>query len=84
MQPATLVGLSRRQGVIETSGALPPYVNIVLRWSPPEQDHEVLELYAKVIRNVDGAENRYLVHFTSIPPKARIRLHQLLHTAGSS
>ena len=84
VQPATLVGLSRRQGVVETSGALSPYVNIVLRWSPPEQDHEVLELYAKVIRTVDGAENRYLVHFTSIPPEARTRLLQLSNRVNSS
>jgi hypothetical protein len=66
MQPATLVGLSQRRAMIETSGPLPRFTNIMLRLDsavgeiPPE-------LYAKVIRPLDGSSNSYLIHFTSVP-----------------
>ena len=66
MQPATLVGLSQRRAMIETSGPLPRFANIMLQLdsavgeTPPE-------LYAKVIRPLDGSSNSYLIHFTSVP-----------------
>ena len=77
MQPATLVGLSPRRGVLEACGPLPPYANILLRSSPSKDNENALELYAKVIRTVDASENRYLVHFTSIPPEAQAWLRRL-------
>jgi adenylate cyclase len=83
MQPATLVGLSRRRGLIEACRPLEPYANIMLRLSPAKGDDEVVELYAKVIRPDSESENRYLVHFTSIPPEARARLRQLLIMVNS-
>jgi hypothetical protein len=49
----------------------------MLRFTPAQYDSAVLELYAKVIRTVDEAEHRYLVHFTSIPPAAQAWLRQL-------
>ena len=35
------------------------------------------ELYAKVIRPLEGSSKRYLIHFTSIPPRMRERLDRL-------
>jgi len=77
MQPATLVGLSRRRGVLEACAPLQPYVNLMLRLKPAKSDDQVLELYAKVIRTIDESKHRYLVHFTSIPPEAQTWLQQL-------
>jgi|WetSurMetagenome_2_1015567.scaffolds.fasta_scaffold37520_2 adenylate cyclase len=71
MQPATLIGLSHQRGVLESSEPLPPYADILLRLSPAKDDDKVLEVYAKVIRTINAAENHYLVHFTSIPPDAQ-------------
>jgi adenylate cyclase len=77
MQPATLIGLSRRRGVLEACAPLEPYGNIMLRLSPTEGDDQVLALYAKVISTVDESKHRYLVHFTSVPPEAQTWLQQL-------
>lgn len=77
LQAATLAGLSRRRGVLETWGPLQPYDNIMLRFTPAQYGSAALELYAKVIRTVDESEHRYLVHFTSIPPAAQAWLRQL-------
>ncbi len=77
MQPASLVGLCRRQAVVEAPGQLPPYVNIMLRLEM-ETDDETPELYAKVIRPLDESCKRHLIHFTSIPPGMQKRLQQLL------
>ncbi len=41
-------------------------------------DTEVADLYAKVICPIDESGNRYLIHFTSIRPKLRVRLKCLL------
>ena len=81
MQAATLIGLCRRQAVVETAGRLPPYVNIMLRLEM-ETDDEAPELYAKVIRPLDESCKRYLIHFTSIPPGMQKRLHELLDKAS--
>lgn len=76
-QAATLAGLSCRRGVLETSEQLQPYDNLMLRVIPAKDGRPVLEVYAKVIRPVDEARHRYLVHFTSIPPDAQAWLRSL-------
>jgi adenylate cyclase len=82
MQTATLVGLCRRQAVVEATDQLPRYANIMLRLEM-ETDDEAPELYAKVIRPLDKSCKRHLIHFTSIPPGIQERLHQLLGQAES-
>ena len=77
MQSATLVGLSHRRGVIETVETLPRYTNIMLRFEAETGEEEPPELYAKVIRPLDDSENRYLIHFTSVPPRMRAQLNGL-------
>jgi hypothetical protein len=42
-----------------------------------EAGEEAPELYAKVIRPLDEASNRYLIHFTSVPPGIQARLDRL-------
>jgi adenylate cyclase len=78
MQPATLVGLSRRRGVLQACGPLQPYANIMLRLSPADRHDQMMEIYAKVIGAIGESNDlRYLVHFTSIPPEAQTWLSQL-------
>ena len=78
MEPATFVALSQRAAVIDVSGLLPVYSNILVRLEATLGDAEVPELYAKVGRLLDESDNRYLVHFTSVPPGVRARLNRLL------
>jgi adenylate cyclase len=78
MEPATLVALSRRQAVIEARSPLPAYSNLLLRLEAVTGEEEVPELYAKVIRTLDESMNRYLIHFTSVPPGVRARLSRLV------
>jgi adenylate cyclase len=82
MQPATLVGLSQRRGLLEACGPLRPYDNILLRWSPTKCGSQELELYGKVIRTSDESRHCYLVHFTSIPPEAQTCLQELVQRNG--
>lgn len=77
MQPATLVSLSHRRAVVETASLLPRYANIMLRLEAEAGEKEAPELYAKVIRPLDESSKRYLIHFTSVPPGMRERLHKL-------
>jgi adenylate cyclase len=77
MRPATLVGLSQRQAVMEAAGPLPRYANIMLRLEWEAGEEEAPELYAKVIRPLEESSRRYLIHFTSIPPRMRTRLDRL-------
>ncbi|MEE8590929.1 MAG: adenylate/guanylate cyclase domain-containing protein [Spirochaetia bacterium] len=81
MQPATLVALSRRRAEIEAVGPLPRYANIMFRLEAEAGEEaaggEAPELYAKVIRPLDEASNRYLIHFTSVPPGIQARLDRL-------
>lgn len=77
MQPATLVGLSERQAVIEAEGPLPRYANIMLRLEAEADEEEAPDLYAKVIRPLDESSKRYLIHFTSVPPGMQARLRRL-------
>jgi adenylate cyclase len=78
MEPANFVALSQRAAVIEVSNPLPVYSNILVRLEAVLGDAEVPELYAKVGRILDESGNRYLVHFTSVPPGVRSRLNRLL------
>jgi adenylate cyclase len=82
-QPATLVALSHRRGLLDACGPLQPYDNIMLRRTPAKSNDQTLEIYAKVIRTIDESEHRYLVHFTSIPPEAKTWLQQLSNRANS-
>jgi adenylate cyclase len=77
MEPATFVALSPRRAVIEAAGALPVYSNLLLRLEAEPGEGAVPELYAKVIRPLDGSGNRHLIHFTSLPPGVRARLDRL-------
>jgi hypothetical protein len=63
--------------VIEGAGPLPRYANIMLRLESEAGEEEAPELYAKVIRPLEESSRRYLIHFTSIPPGMRTRLHRL-------
>ncbi len=77
MEPATLVGLSHRQAVLEAHSPVPIYSNLLLRLEAVPGETEVPELYAKVIRPLDESGNRCLIHFTSVPPAVRARLNRL-------
>ncbi len=81
MEPATLISVSHRRAVVEASGPLPPYANIMLRLEAEAGEEEAPELYAKVIRPLDESCKRYLIHFTSVPPGMRARLHQFQNRA---
>jgi adenylate cyclase len=78
MEPATFVALSPRRAVIEAAGALPAYSNLLLRLEAVTGEEEVPDLYAKVVRCLDDSGNRYLIHFTSVPPGVRARLNRLV------
>jgi adenylate cyclase len=83
MQPATLVGLSNRRAVLAATGPLTRYANIMLRLEREADKEETPELYAKVIRPIDEASNRYLIHFTSVPTGMRARLQRLSNRVES-
>jgi adenylate cyclase len=78
MRPATLLGLSRRRAVVEVARPLPRYANVMLRLEADGDERQEPELYAKVIRPLEESRNRYLVHFTSVPPAVRARLDRLV------
>ncbi len=77
MQPATLVSLSQRQAVMEAASPLPRYANIMLRLESEAAEEEASEMYAKVIRPLEGSSKRYIIHFTSVPPRMRAWLDRL-------
>ncbi len=77
MEPATFLGLSNRQAVLETRSPPPVYSNLLLRLETVAGESAVPELYAKVIRLLDESTGRYLIRFTSVPPGVRARLNQL-------
>jgi len=83
MEPGTFLAMSSRRAVIAAAGPLPAYSNILLRLEAEPGEIEVPELYAKVIRVFDEAGNRFLIHFTSVPPGVRARLNRLA-TANNS
>ncbi len=82
MAPASLVALSRRRAVLETTSPLSPYANLLLRLEPQAGTEEPPELYAKVIRHLDGPGHRCSIHFTSVPPGVRARLEELTGQHG--
>jgi adenylate cyclase len=82
MEPARMLALSPRRAVITAEGVLPAYSNILLRLAAEPGALEAPEFYAKVIRSLEPA-NRYLIHFTSVPPAVRARLDRLSRQAGS-
>jgi adenylate cyclase len=77
MEPAALVALSPRRAVMETAGPLAPYSNLLLRLEAEAGDEKAPELYAKVVRAVEGSTHRSYIHFTSVPPAVRARLNRL-------
>jgi len=77
MRSATLVSLSRKQAMMEAPDPLPRYANIMLTLDADTGDKKPAEIYAKVIRSIDESQNRYLIHFTSMPPVARARFDQI-------
>ena len=78
MEPAAFVALSHQRAVLQTGSPVPNYSNLLLRLEAVTGEEEVPELYAKVIRSLDEAGHRYLIHFTSIPPGVRARLSRLV------
>jgi adenylate cyclase len=74
MQSGTLVGLSRRRAILNTTGSLSRYANIMLRMEGAADGEQTPEFYAKVIRPLEGTPNRYIIHFTSVSPGIRMRL----------
>jgi adenylate cyclase len=77
MQPALMIGLSRRRALVEAAGPLARYANILLRLHADVGGEEAPELYAKVIRPLEESSGRYLIHFTSVSPAVRAHLNQL-------
>jgi adenylate cyclase len=77
LEPATLVALSSHRAVIAATGPLPAYSNLLLRLAAEAGKADAVEFYAKVIRPLDGVNDRFLIHFTSVPPAVRARLSQL-------
>jgi adenylate cyclase len=76
MRPGTLLSLSTRRAIVEVTGRLESYANIMLRLEAVAGDEES-ELYAKVIHPLDESIRRYLIHFTSVPPTVQGRLQRL-------
>ena len=77
MQRATLLSISQRRAVVELSGQLPQRTNIMFRLEGRSGEEDSPELYAKVIQPVDELGQRYLIHFTWVPPDMQMRLHRL-------
>ena len=78
MQPATLVSISPRQAVMEVASRLPRRTNIMFRLEGNRGEEESPELYAKVMQPLDELCQRYLIHFTWVPPDIQVRLQQLM------
>jgi adenylate cyclase len=83
MQPGTLVCLSHRRAVVEVTGPLPHHANIMLQLEAEAGEEESMKLYAKVIRQLDEPSERYIIHFTSVPPGMQARLHRLANRVKS-
>jgi adenylate cyclase len=77
-QRATLVSLAQRRAVVELAGQLARRTNIMLRLQGSSGEEASPELYAKVIQPVDELGQRYLIHFTWVPPDMQVRLQQLI------
>lgn len=77
MQPATLVSLSQRRAVIEVGRQLTPRTNLMLRLEVESGEDKSPEVYAKVINPLPESGQRYLIHFTWVPPDMQLRLQWL-------
>ncbi|MDO9531302.1 MAG: adenylate/guanylate cyclase domain-containing protein [Deltaproteobacteria bacterium] len=77
MQRATLVSISRRRAVIEAASQLPRRTNIMFRLEGRSGEEKAPEIYAKVIQSIDELGQRYLIHFTWVPPDMQVRLYRL-------
>ena len=77
MHPAMLVGISKRRAVVEAAGNLARHANLMLRLEVQSDAEKPEELYAKVVQLLDESSRRYVIHFTSIPPKMRAWLTAL-------
>ena len=84
MTPATLISLSPRRALVEVGCQLPPRANLMLRLEGGGDDKGALEFYAKVLHTVDESIPNYLIHFTSVPPAIRARLHRLMEESLGS
>jgi adenylate cyclase len=80
MQPATLVGIAPRRAVIEVTGQLPRYTNLMLHLEAVPNPED---LYAKVIRALDQSSHRYVIHFTSVSSNMRAWLDRLANGTTS-
>jgi hypothetical protein len=76
-QRAVLLSVSPRQAVIEVSGELPLYANLMVE---QEAVFAGEELYAKVVRSFDLSAQQYVIHFTSVPAGMRAWLDGLMRT----
>ncbi len=76
-KPAALVSISLRQAVIEVADELPLYANLMLEQKAMFQGEE---LYAKVIRALNGSPRQYVIHFTSVPAGMRAWLDRHFST----
>ncbi len=77
MHPGAFLSLSARRAIVEVSGPLESYANIMLRLEDAESD-----FYAKVIRPLDESARRYLIHFTLVPPAIQGRFQRLTEGAN--
>lgn len=83
--PALLVGLSKQRAEVVTSRSLKRSDNIVLRVrNANRHGEETPELYAKVVRVLQGPENTYLIHFTSVSPGMRVLLGMASESDGGA
>jgi adenylate cyclase len=83
MQRALLLSISQRRAVVEVASQLPQRANIMFRLDDSGGVEELPELYAKVIRPVDEVAQRYLIHFTWVPPDMQVRLQRMVDGAKS-
>ncbi len=83
LKPASLVGISPRQALVEVAGSLPPHANLMLRVEVESGAEKSEEIYAKVMQPLDESANRYVIHFTSVPPGLRGWLQRLVNPVKS-
>ncbi len=81
MQPAALIEISQKRAVVEVTGQLAPHANLMLRLGVETGGEESPQWYAKVIKLLDESSQRYLIHFTSVPPGMRAWLQRLAQEA---
>jgi adenylate cyclase len=78
MEPGFLIRLSHRRAEVEVTDPLDPHTNIMLRLEVEAGQEESPEAYAKVLQPTDESGERYLIHFTSVPPGVQAHLERLV------